>query len=309
MLCRRPYIRDPTGKILVRGRDMGFKTTDGIPFPCGQCLACRINRRRVWTLRLMLENYYHDKAAFVTLTYNDDDLPYTVDGLPSLCKQDLQLWLKRLRKRFGGYQIRYYAAGEYGTRTHRPHYHVILYGIGPEQLDPQFALYGGKSGGIKGLEKRVTPLSLTWPYGIVHVGEVTRESIQYVAGYVTKKFTKKGDGYAPEFSVMSRRPGIGSRAVADVAAVLQHYNIAEKTQRELRIDGKKWPLGRYLQAKLAETLGVDFGIEDYVRCLAECWVQANRRGTSFVDFLVQQGNGRYSLLESRDKIHNGRSVI
>lgn len=310
MLCRRPYIRDPTGKVLVRGRDMGYDLSDGIPFPCGQCLPCRINRRRVWTLRLMLENFYHEKSSFVTLTYRDDDLPFALcSGLPVVEKRDCQLWLKRLRKRFYGTEIRYYLAGEYGTRNKRPHYHAILYGISPEQLDPQFFLYGGKSGGEKGLEKRSTPLSQTWPFGMVHVGEVTRESIQYVAGYVTKKFTKKGDGYVPEFSLMSRRPGIGSRAVAEIAAVLQQYSLEERTKRQLRIDGKTWPLGRYLQGKLAESLGVTFGIEEYVQRLAEFWIQANRRGTPFLDYLVQQDSGRYAVLEAKDKIFNRRSEL
>lgn len=309
LLCRNPYIRDRTGKILVRGKDMGFNVTDGLPFPCGQCLSCRINKRRVWTLRLMLENYYHEKAAFVTLTYNDDMLPYSVDGLPILCKQDLQLWLKRLRKRFSGYKIRYYAAGEYGTKTHRPHYHVIVYGIGPEQLDPQFIAYGGKSGGVKGIEKRSTPLSMTWPYGIVHVGEVTRESIQYVAGYVTKKFTKRGDGYVPEFSLMSRKPGIGARAVAEIAAVLEQYNLQERTSRQIRVDGKEWPLGRFLQSKLAECLNVTFGLEDYINEIRRSWVQANRFGTPFLEYLVRTDAGRFAKLEARDKIFNQRNVL
>lgn len=309
MLCRRPYIRDPTGKILVRGRDMGFSPVDGIPFPCGQCLACRINKRRVWTLRLMLENYYHDNASFVTLTYNDDMLPYSVDGLPVLCKQDLQLWFKRLRKRFGHCQIRYYAAGEYGTRTHRPHYHAILFGVAPTDLDPEWAIYNGRSGGEKGMDKRTTPLSQTWSYGLVHVGEVTRESIQYCAGYVTKKFTKKGDGYAPEFALMSRRPGIGARAVTEIAAVLEHYNLQEKTERQIRIDGKKWPLGRFLQSKLSECLNVTFGIEDYINEIRRSWVQANRSGTPFLDYLVQQDSGRYARLESRDRLFNHRGGI
>lgn len=318
MLCRRPYIRDPTGKILVRGRDMGFNSTDGIPFPCGQCLACRINKRRVWTLRLMLEGYYHEKAAFVTLTYCDDMLVYSPDGLSILCKQDLQLWFKRLRKRFSDRQIRYYAAGEYGTRNKRPHYHVLLFGIGPDELDPQFFLYGGKSGGEKGLEKRSTPLSETWTIridkktyqlGLVHVGEVTRQSIQYVAGYVTKKFTKKGDGYVPEFSLMSRRPGIGSQAVGEIASVLQQYNLEERTQRQLRIDGKKWPLGRYLLGKLSELLGIKFGTDDYVRELGRYWAESRRSGLSFVEYLVNQDAGRYELLEAKDKIFNKRPEL
>lgn len=309
LLCRNPYIRDRTGKILVRGKDMGFNVTDGLPFPCGQCLSCRINKRRVWTLRLMLENYFHEKASFVTLTYSDDMLPFSLDGLPALCKSDVQLWLKRLRKRLGDRKIRYYLAGEYGSRTRRPHYHAILFGVGPEQLDPDYVVYAGRSGGTKGIEKRSTLLSQTWPYGLVHVGDVRRESIQYVAGYVTKKFTKKGDGNVPEFALMSRRPGIGASAVAQITAVLQRYNLEKETRRELRVDGKTWPLGRFLQGKIAETLGVDFGTEEYVRRLAEQWVQANRRGADFLEYLVQSDAGRYAKLEARDKIFNQRNTL
>lgn len=305
MLCRRPYIRDPTGKILVRGRDMGFDgKADGVPFPCGQCLACRINRRRVWTLRLILENFYHEKASFVTLTYNDENLPYSLKGVPCLCKRDIQLFLKRLRKRFGEVKLRYYAVGEYGTRTRRPHYHLLIFGLSPFDLDSVFYQYGGKSG-----DRRRSILSDTWGYGLCHVGEVTRESIQYVAGYVTKKFTKKGDSYAREFAVMSRKPGIGSQAVSEIAAVLQSYNLEERSKRQLRIDGKSWPLGRYLQTKLCELLGVDFGFEEYLQSLRTQWVQANRCGTPFLDFLVEHDAGRYAKLEARNKIFNHRSSI
>ena len=141
---------------------------------------------------------------------------------------------------------------------------------------------------------------------MVHVGEVTRQSIQYVAGYVTKKFTKKGDGYVPEFSLMSRRPGIGSQAVGQIAAVLQQYNLEERTQRQLRIDGKKWPLGRYLLDKLSDVLGVEFGSDDYVRELGRYWAESRRSGLSFVEYLVQQDAGRYELLEAKDKIYNKR---
>lgn len=310
MLCRRPYIRDPTGKILVRGRDMGFNETDGIPFPCGQCLACRINKRRVWTLRLMLENYFHEKSCFVTLTYRDDALPVDLcTGFIQLEKRDVQLWLKRLRRDLGRSGIRYYLVGEYGTKNHRPHYHAIVFGVAPEELDPEYLIYGGRSGGERGLEKRSTLLSKTWPYGLVHVGKVARQSIQYVAGYVTKKFTKKGDGYVSEFALMSRRPGIGSAAVDEITAVLQRYDCQEKTKRQLRIDGKTWPLGRYLQQKLSKSCGIDFGCAEYLQRLRECWVQANRSGRPFIDYLVELDEGRYRKLEARNKIFNHRSSI
>lgn len=195
MLCRRPYIRDPSGKVLVSTDPEVRKL--GIPFPCGQCLACRINKRRVWTLRLLLESYLHPCASFVTLTYEPDELPYNLDGQPILCKRDVQLFLKRLRddfqrnNGFSGGQIRYYFAGEYGPQGHLPHYHGILFGVSPFELDDQWMYFAGRSGPYKPNYCRSSRLYNLWKHGIVHIGECTRGSIQYCAGYVTKKITRK----------------------------------------------------------------------------------------------------------------------
>ena len=131
MLCTNPYVRDPTGKVFVQSvveqnPDLKVK---GIPFPCGQCLACRINRRRVWTNRLLLESLDHEHNSFITLTYADEFLPISpTKPVPTLCKRDAQLFLKRLRKRLT-FPIRYYLCGEYGGLNGRPHYHAILFGF------------------------------------------------------------------------------------------------------------------------------------------------------------------------------------
>lgn len=241
LLCRNPYIRDPSGKVLAFSKILGTDALGATPFPCGQCLPCRINKRRVWTLRLMLEAYFYEKMSFVTLTYSDDNLRYNADGLSVLDKRDCQLWLKRLRKHFDRTGIRYYLAGEYGSRTHRPHYHVILFGVSPDELDPQWVSFDGKSGGVQGISRRTTPLSTTWKLGLVHVGTVTRDSIQYVAGYVTKKFTKKGDSLVPEFTLQSRNPGIGAQALLELSAVFNRDQIAEKADGNFALTVK---LGR-----------------------------------------------------------------
>lgn len=302
MLCRHPFIRDPTGKVLLRGPTGDFEDRiNGVPFPCGQCLPCRINKRRVWTLRLMLESYFHEKCSFVTLTYDDEHLPVN-DGLPVLKKRDCQLWLKRLRKWFNRPGLRYYLAGEYGSRNHRPHYHAILFGVSPEELDPEWAIYDGRSGD----GKRHTPLSRTWPQGLVHVGECTRESIQYVAGYVTKKFTVKGDNYEPEFSLMSRRPGIGAYSVEEVARVLKENHLETIGARELRIEGKRWPLGRFLTSKLSLLTGHIPGSDDYIKSLTADLVSSRKEGVDFVDYLTGKDDGRFAKLSARDRIYNHR---
>lgn len=307
MLCRSPFIRDRTGKVLRWALHHGLgkeDKLDGVPFPCGQCLACRINRRRVWTLRLMLENEYHAQSCFVTLTYSDESLPYTLDGQPCLCKRDSQLFLKRLRKRFPDRKIRFYLVGEYGTRTHRPHYHALLFGVGPDDLDSSWLFFNGRSG-----EKRNSLLSDTWHFGLVHVGMVSRESIQYVAGYVTKKFTKKNDGYVPEFALMSRKPGIGAQAVADISTALCKYSLTANFKGELRIDNKAWPLGRFLLSKLHD-IGIEFNsFDDYLRTLSEAKANSAKAGIDFLDYLIAESSQANRKLDARDKLFNQRNTL
>src|SRR5699024_11074111 len=102
----------------------------GLEYPCGQCTHCRINKRRAWTLRNMLElEDWSGVASFVTLTYDEDHIPY-----PALVnRRDPQLFFKLLRYKFGS-PLRYFGCAEYGGRTHRPHYHFIIYGMAPELL-------------------------------------------------------------------------------------------------------------------------------------------------------------------------------
>lgn len=223
MLCEKPYM-------------IGM-----LPCPCGRCLPCTINRRRVWAHRIMLEAKKHADNAFVTLTYSDENLP--TGG--SLCNTCPQKWLKRLRQAIAPRKIRFYLVGEYGDQTWRPHYHAIIFGLKPTED---------------------TIVRSTWGKGHVTVGTVTLESAQYVAGYVTKKMTNPNDarlaGRYPEFSRMSLRPnGIGAPAMDNVSRALQTdvgmdlVDSAGDVPHSLNHGTKSLPLGRYLRRKLREAIG------------------------------------------------------
>lgn len=54
------------GGIYVRS---GGPIDHPILVPCGQCIACRLNKARQWSIRCMHEARYHSDNAFVTLTY------------------------------------------------------------------------------------------------------------------------------------------------------------------------------------------------------------------------------------------------
>ena len=108
----------------------GF-STDRIVIPCGHCSFCLKNRRDEWTIRLLEEFKDSLECIFLTLTYSDESVHY--DG--NVHKEHIQKFWKRLRKRLGSRQIRYYAVGEYGTKTFRPHYHAIVSGINANFYD------------------------------------------------------------------------------------------------------------------------------------------------------------------------------
>lgn len=211
--------------------DGTYFSTEYIEIPCGQCVACRLQYSRKWADRCMMELMYHDSAYFVTLTYSDEYLNrgdqvgntrrYYADESTgeakvslSLSKRDLTLFWKRLRKEFKIDKIRYYACGEYGDQTKRPHYHCIIFGLHLNDLK----VY--KVSGLKNVYYNSDRLQKVWsidgqPIGHVVVGDVTWETCAYTARYVMKK--AKGmtaESYAqfnmqPEFVVMSRKPGIG----------------------------------------------------------------------------------------------------
>lgn len=198
---------------------------DFIEIPCGRCIGCRLNYSRQWAVRCILESEYHDQNWFLTLTYDDDHVPYSeyvdLDGViqtsMTLVKKDVQDFVKRVRSdlNYRGLDgFRYYCAGEYGDHTARPHYHMIAFGLHLDDLK----LY------------KETPignyytsdfLSSKWRNGYVIIGNVEYDSCAYVARYILKK--QKGDSSAiydfynvcPEFSLSSRRPAIGSQYFYD----------------------------------------------------------------------------------------------
>jgi hypothetical protein len=200
MACTRPlnaYRSAVTGKVLFRP----FSGCEFISLPCGQCIGCRLERSRDWAVRCVHESKLWKENCFITLTYNNENLP----AHSSLVRQDLTKFFKRLRKRYN-HQIRYFACGEYGDKLHRPHYHAILFN---HDFQDKFLFQNGK------FPLYISPaLNEIWPFGHSVVAGFSFESAAYTARYCVKKITGKdarehyGDRL-PEFSAMSRRPGIG----------------------------------------------------------------------------------------------------
>lgn len=118
-----------------------YALTEFVEIPCGQCIECRLQRSRRWADRCMLELGYHESSYFLTLTYDNDHIPknplidYDTGEIyaenATLVKKDLQDFMKRLRRayEYKGYdnKLRFFACGEYGSQTLRPHFHIIVF--------------------------------------------------------------------------------------------------------------------------------------------------------------------------------------
>lgn len=210
----------------------------------------------------MLESLLHPVNSFVTLTYNDSSIPIqSATGLATLLPVHLQNFLKKLRKQLEPSKIRFYAVGEYGDETFRPHYHLALFNF------PTCARGNTGAGMVRpswaACCDNCRTIGNTWGHGNVLLGTLETSSAQYVAGYVTKKMTHRLDprllGREPEFARMSLRPGIGSDFMHEVASTLLQFNL-EKTRADVPSalehgKGRKLPLGRYLQKKLRTLVG------------------------------------------------------
>lgn len=234
MKCKRPYMK-------------GL-----LPCSCGgHCKPCKINIRRLWTHRIMLESKVHKSSSFFTLTYDDAHLP---PG-QTLNPKDVQDFLKRLRKSISPSRVRFYLVGEYGTTTQRPHYHGVLFGYPP-------CMYGQTNLRIQSCCENCSTITKAWGNGSIHLAQLTEKSAQYVAGYVMKKFKEEScpkDKY-PEFSRMSLKPGIGALAMSVVAqpiiAIQKELNQSYlDVPATLQSGRRPMPLGRYLRSKLREELG------------------------------------------------------
>lgn len=237
MTCYHPIVAfvvgyTPEGKKIHKWPKKGERLSDvyidsrGVPhpeyekelLPCGKCIGCLMKRSQEWSIRMMHELEDHERACFITLTYNDENVPVhmyvdengEIKESLSLEKPDFQKFMKRLRKHYSDKRIRFFACGEYGSKTFRPHYHAIIYGVDFSEdryiwkLDSGFVNY------------RSPTLEKIWPSGNSLIADVNMNTCAYVSRYCTKKKYGLQNIYyqslniEPEFNLMSRRPGIGA---------------------------------------------------------------------------------------------------
>lgn len=245
------------------------KTDQQIAVPCGRCPACYSRRISGWSFRLQQQDKVSESSYFVTLTYGNETIPYTVSGNMSLKKRDTQLFFKRLRKVHvkSGHtrKLSYYVCGEYGTDSHRPHYHAILFNADLQLLIGKKDAFGVSQKLIE-LDGKTPFYSKSWHHGHITLGPVNVQTIGYVLKYMSKLSRipiDDQDDRPLEFSCMSK--GLGMSYLTPAMYAWHHADMLNRMYCNLT-DGKKISMPRYYKQKLytdseRESIGEIFAVE------------------------------------------------
>lgn len=241
--------------------------------PCGHCYDCQSQRRQDWSVRNQIEFKHNPNAYFITLTYNDDNLTSlkmakdTYLYLPN--KKHYQNFLKRLRKET---DLRYFGVHEYGKKTHRPHYHMLLY-----FQDDSYKL-------------TLSKLHKTWGLGFVTKDKLTTARIHYTTKYLQKPFrqfrhpsleyiyhTYKDENslryeleqyylYRNTFNFMSTKPAIGHQLLDDhdmINYIKQQTELKGHYPR-LHFNNQVYQLPRYYINKIFDQIDREQVYQNYL---------------------------------------------
>lgn len=201
-----------------------------IPVPCGKCPNCVARRVSAWSFRLMQEDRVSTSSHFVTLTYDTKNVPITRNGFLTINKRDAQLFFKKLRKLqpAGTPAIKYFLAAEYGGKTRRPHYHIILFNA------------------------QIGTISKAWTHGSVHLGQVEGASVGYTLKYMSKKSSvplHRNDDRETEFRLMSK--GLGASYMTDeIKKWHTDHRVVDQRMYCVLPDGRKVSMPRYYKDKI-----------------------------------------------------------
>ncbi len=214
---------------------------------------------------MRLEQMHHPDTSFLTLTYDNQHIPLIHEEesdtwIPTLVKSHLQSFLKcaSQKMRRNAQPLRYFAAGEYGEKTLRPHYHAIMFGAGVEWTSRFQAL---------------------WSRGFVSLYPATPATMGYVAKYCLKgsadaeSLCKSFSPFEEQrltqepFRLMSRRPAVGATLSMDIVRSLGNVPTESLTTNHVgtvRIGKDKYPLDRTMRNYLEKDFRRRYDVSDEV---------------------------------------------
>ncbi len=173
--------------------------------PCGKCDECLKLRASAWANRAQHELHTRNGVGcFLTLTYDDDSQPNKLEFDKSHFQSFISLLRHSTHKKFS-----YIASHEYGSKTGRPHHHVLIFGYEPKKYE---LIRKSKKGNSLYISDEIAQL---WTHGHHSIGEANSKTAYYIASYGLKQRNHTillPDGEiitAKDSMTASKRPAIG----------------------------------------------------------------------------------------------------
>lgn len=273
---------------------------DLIAVPCGKCEECLKANARAWSIRILQEAKQYKNNYFITFTYDDEHLPL----YGSLVKDEISNFNKKLKtylqRNNCNSDFRFYAVGEYGSQTFRPHYHVIYF-----NLDlPDIKLW--RKNDLGDFIFKSSFLEKVWCKGQIEIGSVSVESASYVARYCDKKkknLTKedlenmKLFHLEPEFSRMSRRPGIGANYIE------QLVNNIKNGCYKIQYKNNNFSIPKFYSKKFEDLLSAEEfkAFKDYNDLIANDFTYRNIQLSNIVDLEANKYYNESVVSKSKKK--------
>jgi len=239
--------------------------------PCSKCIECRLENARQWAIRSVHEAQMYENNIFLTLTYNDENLPKKLE------KRDFQLFMKSLRKKifkdflnsygqenwklldkqeqktlYNKIKIGVHYVGEYGEKTKRPHWHAIIFNYAPDDKTYKYSTDSGDR------VYKSESIDTLWNKGHTEFGSVTFESAGYVSRYSAKKLVHGNDGQH-DFNPV---PGKSSHQAIGKKWLEKYYKDIFNYGQVILSNGQKCAIPRYYEKWLAKNHPSEF--QDYV---------------------------------------------
>lgn len=216
---------------------------------CGNCEQCIAEKANNWVIRNHYESKAHKKICFITLTYKDNTY--------FLIKKHLQDFIKRLRRYVEyhekGEKLRYFAVGEYGERTNRPHFHIIIY----NWIDKNAKYKGTNKKGNFIFESEI--INKLWKFGLTSYQPFEKHEIPYIALYNTARDIEKRDYIISKDNVKKLLKELKKKEQAHV-----HKKVMIKTlEKELK--NKENKKSNYIAIKEFNTWSKALGWEEFLK--------------------------------------------
>lgn len=246
--------------------------------PCGKCGYCLQNKRSSWMFRIWHEMRLQQLPGwFLTLTYDEKKVrrvPFHGKWKLSLRFRDVQLFLKKVRKK--GFKCKYVCVGEYGSETHRPHYHILMW----TDCDPLM-------------------LESIWDFGHIHFGQLTMASAMYTLKYIIQPKPPSYEGVERPRAQFSK--GIGLEYLT-IGVYDYHTSDYENPEMFSYIDGQKVSLPRYYRNKI-------FTKFQMRKVSSKVKWESVRERRKYMRELIAQGVVNTKLYIQNLRLENARRII